>query len=109
MQDLSIDQISVLFYLDLRESRRIEEIADSVFLIYRDEVYNKEENNPNKGKAEIIIAKNKNGWAGSVRMEFIGHCTRFEDEIQSSNLVETRSGDMSGASCATSETSASQI
>lgn len=64
---------------DLRESGALEQDADIVGFIYRDEVYNKEENNPNRGKAEIIIAKNRNGATGTAHMAFIGQYTRFEE------------------------------
>ena len=64
---------------DLRESGSLEQDADIVAFIYRDEVYNKEENNPNKGKAEIIIAKNRNGAVGKAHLTFIGKYTRFEN------------------------------
>ncbi len=64
---------------DLRESGALEQDADIIAFIYRDEVYNKEENNPNKGKAEIIIAKNRNGSIGTAHMAFIGAYTRFEE------------------------------
>jgi len=64
---------------DLRESGALEQDADIIKFIYRDEVYNKEENNPNKGKAEIIIAKNRNGAVGTAHMAFLGQYTRFED------------------------------
>ncbi len=64
---------------DLRESGAIEQDADIIAFIYRDEVYNKEENNPNKGKAELIIAKNRNGATGTAHMTFIGKYTRFEN------------------------------
>jgi len=64
---------------DLRESGSLEQDADIIAFIYRDEVYNKDENNPNKGKAEIIVAKNRNGATGTAHLTFIGKYTRFEN------------------------------
>jgi replicative DNA helicase len=64
---------------DLRESGALEQDADIVAFIYRDEVYNKEEDNPNKGKAEIIIAKHRNGPVGVAALTFLGAYTRFEN------------------------------
>lgn len=64
---------------DLRESGSLEQDADIVMFIYRDEVYNKDENNPNRGKAEVIIAKHRNGAVGTAHMAFLGSYTRFED------------------------------
>ncbi|PIE68512.1 MAG: replicative DNA helicase [Deltaproteobacteria bacterium] len=64
---------------DLRESGSIEQDADIVAFIYRDDVYNREDTNPNKGKAEIIIAKNRNGATGTAHMTFLGQYTRFEE------------------------------
>jgi replicative DNA helicase len=64
---------------DLRESGALEQDADLVAFIYRDEVYNRDENNPNRGTAEIILAKQRNGPTGVALLAFLNSYTRFEN------------------------------
>jgi replicative DNA helicase len=73
---------------DLRESGAIEQDADLVILLLREEYYNPTEEN--KGVAEVIIAKQRNGPVGSLNLTFVGEYMRFE------NLV-SRQEDFSGA------------
>jgi replicative DNA helicase len=71
---------------DLRESGAIEQDADLICFIYRDEVYNPE--SPDKGCAEIIIAKQRNGPIGKIKVAFLGQYTRFEDLAHGSYIED---------------------
>ena len=62
---------------DLRESGSLEQDADVVMFIYRDEVYNAE--SPDKGSAEVIVAKHRAGPIGTKRLVFLGPYTRFDN------------------------------
>ena len=75
---------------DLRDSGAIEQDADIVMFIYRDEYYRKEAGEDedmsakaaNKGESEIIIAKHRNGAVGTVKLLFQGNITKFKNPIK---------------------------
>jgi len=64
---------------DLRESGAIEQDADLILFLYRDEVYNRSGDNPNKGTAELIIGKQRNGPIGKIELAFLDKFTTFKE------------------------------
>jgi len=65
------------FLSDLRESGSIEQDADLIIFLYREEVYDKQTDQ--KNIAEIRVEKHRNGPTGNIKLTFVPHCTRFED------------------------------
>jgi replicative DNA helicase len=76
---------------DLRESGAIEQDADLIIFLYRDEVYNRSEENPNRGKAEVIVGKQRNGPIGKVELAFLDKFTTFKDlyKGETENIYES--------------------
>ena len=70
----------MLFRSDLRESGAIEQDADVVIFLYRDEYYNPDTHE--KGVAEVNVAKHRNGPTGVKKLTWLAHCTRFENRAE---------------------------
>lgn len=77
---------------DLRESGALEQDADVILFIYRDEMYNEE--SPDKGTAEIIVGKQRNGPQFMTKLAFVGKYTRFEEYVEKQYAPEYTDGDI---------------
>jgi replicative DNA helicase len=76
---------------DLRESGAIEQDADLVGFLYRDDYYNAESEDP--GGAELILAKHRNGPVGTIRLVFLEHYPKFADRAREDRPVEQAAGE----------------
>jgi replicative DNA helicase len=76
---------------DLRESGAIEQDADLVGFLYRDDYYNQDSEDP--GGAELILAKHRNGPVGTVRLVFLEHYPKFADRARDERPVEQPAGE----------------
>jgi replicative DNA helicase len=76
---------------DLRESGAIEQDADLVGFLYRDEYYNQDSEDP--GGAELILAKHRNGPVGTVRLVFLEHYPKFADRAREEKPIEQPAGE----------------
>jgi replicative DNA helicase len=79
---------------DLRESGALEQDADVVIMIYRDDVYNRDPTNEDAGIAELILAKQRNGPTGVVRLAFLREQTRFANLAGGYGALPSGKGDM---------------
>ena len=71
------DQINVLKISDLRESGSMEQDADMIMFVYRDEYYNKD--SEAAGQAEVIVAKNRHGETETIHLGFAGNFVKFDN------------------------------
>jgi replicative DNA helicase len=85
--DLTVDGLHNFVAEDIIVHNSIEQDADLVMFIFREEVY-KQDDPDIQGKAEIIIAKQRNGPTGKIKMAFLKNCTRFETLIEGSMSSE---------------------
>jgi replicative DNA helicase len=76
---------------DLRESGSLEQDADVVGFLYRDDYYNAESEDP--GGAELILAKHRNGPVGTIHMVFLEHYPKFADRARGERPVEQPAGE----------------
>ncbi|CAN2042044.1 Replicative DNA helicase [Candidatus Magnetomoraceae bacterium gMMP-15] len=79
--DITVENAHNFIANDIIVHNSLEQDADLVMFIYRDEIYNKDESNPNKGTAEILLRKQRNGPTGDIKLVFQAAYTRFENSI----------------------------
>ena len=101
IKSISVKDVDAVYDLEVPETHNfiangiivhnsIEQDADVVMFIYRDEIYNKDPNNPNIGKAEIIISKHRNGPIGTALVQFIPTTTTFRNLFTEKPFAKNR-------------------